>query len=141
LAVDPLKELPGYALRRASAVWMERLTRRLQSLDLRVSEASVLMVIDANAAASQSEIGRLLDIATANMAPLISRLEARKLLLRRPIDGRTQALLLSTAGQALLSQVKKILQAHEQDLLDRIPAAHRAMFMRVLWEISDLNDE
>jgi DNA-binding MarR family transcriptional regulator len=137
LVVDPLKELPGYALRRASSAAMARLAERLQSLDVRVSDASVLLVIEANPEISQSEIGRLLDIAGANMAPLIGRLEARELVARQPIDGRSHALSLSRAGRALLAQVQKIIAAHEQALWNRIPAADRATFMRVLRAISD----
>ena len=41
------------------------------------------MVIESNPNISQSEIGRMLEIAGANMAPLISRLEKRELVERR----------------------------------------------------------
>jgi DNA-binding MarR family transcriptional regulator len=135
--VDPLKELPGYMLRRASSAALGRLAERLQSLDLRISDASVLLVIEANPEISQSEIGRLLDIAGANMAPLVGRLEAREFVIRRPIDGRSQALSLSREGRSALSRVKTIIEAHEQELWNRIPESDRATFMRVLRTITD----
>jgi DNA-binding MarR family transcriptional regulator len=116
---------------------MERLSKRLQTVDLRVSDASVLMVIEANERISQSEVGRLLNIAGANMAPLVNRLEARKLLVRSPVDGRTHTLSLSGPGRALLLQVQQIVKAHERELLDKIPAQDRSAFMRILQAIGD----
>ena len=98
MAIDPLEDYPGYALRRASAATMARLARRFAALDLRAAEASVLMVIDANPNITQSEIGRLLDIASANMAPLVSRLADRELVERQPVDGRSHGLALTRYG-------------------------------------------
>ena len=66
---------PGYLLRRASGVAMGRLGAELARLSLRPTEATVLLVIDANQKATQSEIGKLLDIARANMAPLVEAMQ------------------------------------------------------------------
>ena len=65
MPIDPLEDYPGYSLRRASAVNMAKLARRFAAIDLRPTEATVLMVIDANPNISQSEIGKMLDIARA----------------------------------------------------------------------------
>ena len=136
MSVDPLKDFPGYALRRASATTMSILARKLAALELRPTEATVLMFIDANPNITQSEIARMLDMASANMAPLVSRLEGRDLLEREPVDGRSHGLSLSTAGRALTSRVKKTLNAHEDALLAKVPAAQRSVFLsalRALW--------
>jgi hypothetical protein len=74
---DPLYALPGYALRRASNAMMAELATRLGGLDLRISDASVLMLIDGRDDMTSSEIGKMLDIARANMVPLLNRLEGR----------------------------------------------------------------
>jgi DNA-binding MarR family transcriptional regulator len=132
VVVDPLKNFPGYALRRASAAAMQKLARRLSDFNLRPTEGSVLMVIEANPNITQSEIGRLLDIAGANMAPLIGRLAQRELVEREPVDGRSHGLTLSKTGQALVLRVRKAVKSHEEDLLSRIPQAQRASFMAAL---------
>jgi DNA-binding MarR family transcriptional regulator len=67
MPIDPLKNYPGYSLRRASAGNMAKLARRFAAIDLRPTEATVLMVIDSNPSISQSEIGKMLDIARANI--------------------------------------------------------------------------
>jgi DNA-binding MarR family transcriptional regulator len=137
LPVDPLKDLPGYALRRASAAAMQKLARRLSQLDLRPTEASVLMVIESNPNISQSEIGRMLEIAGANMAPLVSRLEKRELVERQPVDGRSHGLELTARGRALMLRASKEMRSHEEELLAKIPASYRAAFLsalRALWD-------
>jgi DNA-binding MarR family transcriptional regulator len=130
--VDPLKDLPGYALRRASAAVMAKLARRLAVLDLRPSEASVLLVIDSNPGVTQSQIGRLLDIARANMAPLTARLAARDLIVREAAGGRSHGLTLSAPGRRLSQKAQRIVAQLEAELMERIPAAQRAAFLRAL---------
>ena len=130
--VDPLKDLPGYALRRASAAVMAKLARRLAALDLRPSEASVLLVIDSNPGVTQSQIGRLLDIARANMAPLTARLAARDLIVREAAGGRSHGLTLSAPGRRLTQKTQRIVAQLEAELMERIPAAQRAAFLRTL---------
>lgn len=129
---DPLKDLPGYALRRVSAAIMAQLAARLSRLDLRPTEATVLLVIGANPGVIQSEVGRLLGIASANMAPLVARLTDRGLIVREAVDGRSQGLTLSEAGRRITHKGKSIMDDLESDLLARIPAAERAVFLKVL---------
>lgn len=129
---DPLKELPGYALRRVSAAVMARLAAGLSRLELRPAEATVLLVIAANPGVIQSEVGRLLGIASANMAPLVARLADRELILRAAVDGRSQGLTLSDTGRRITQKARGIIDELESDLLARIPAAERAAFLKVL---------
>src|SRR5690349_16743633 len=116
---------------------MQKLARELAPLDLRPSEASVLLVIDANANITQSEIGRMLEIAGANMAPLIGRLEKRELVDRQPVDGRSHGLALTAAGRALCGRARKVMTSHEENLLARIPAGQRAAFVAILQALWD----
>jgi len=135
--LDPLQDYPGYLLRRASAVAMADLSKRLSALDLRPSEATVLLTIDTNPNATLSDIGLLLEIASPNMAPLIARLEGRSLIAREPVDGRSHALSLAPRGRAMTDQIRKIVAEHEAALLDKIPAATRGAFLkglRAIWK-------
>jgi DNA-binding MarR family transcriptional regulator len=133
---DPLQDYPGYALRRASATVMAGLSKRLDLFSLRSAEATVLMVIEANPGITQSEIGRLLDIASANMTPLASRLRERDLIVRVRVDGRSQGLSLSAPGRRLTQRVHKTIVDYEKELLERIPVAQRSPFLaalRAIW--------
>jgi DNA-binding MarR family transcriptional regulator len=136
MARDPLEDYPGYSLRRASAVNMAKLARRFAAMDLRPTEATVLMVVDANPNITQSEIGKMLDIASANMAPLVSRLADREMVERQPIDGRSHGLVLTSNGASIAARAKRAVVTHEEELLERIPAARRKALLadlRTLW--------
>jgi DNA-binding MarR family transcriptional regulator len=134
--IDPLEGYPGYSLRRASVANMARLARRFAALQLRPTEASVLMVIGANPNIRQSDISKMLGIVSANMAPLVSRLADRELVERQPIDGRSHGLVLTSTGYSVTDRVKKAMVAHEKELLSKIPAAQRKEIvaaLRALW--------
>jgi DNA-binding MarR family transcriptional regulator len=122
---DPLSKLPGYALRRAANTMMTDLSARLAPLDMRIAEASVVMLVDQRRDMTSSEIGRVLDIQRANMVPLLNRLDEAGLIERVPLDRKSMAIVLTSKGQEVLTAVQAITMQFEQDLLNRIPAEHR----------------
>lgn len=122
---DPLAELPGYALRRAANAMMGELSTRLAGIDLRISDASVLLILSAQQTLTSSDIGRMLDIQRANMVPLLNRLETAGLIAREPLDRKSLAIILTPGGRDKLKQVRKITTQFETDLLGRIPDEHR----------------
>jgi DNA-binding MarR family transcriptional regulator len=129
---DPLANLPGYVLRRASASALAGLNRRLAPLGLRHVDASLLLILGSQPGTTQSEAGRLLDIQRANMVPIVARLETRGLVERRRVDGRSQGLYLSGEGEALCAQVRAAVDAHEAAMLAAVPAGLRGQVLTVL---------
>ncbi|WCT77839.1 MarR family winged helix-turn-helix transcriptional regulator [Novosphingobium humi] len=129
---DPLANLPGYVLRRASSAALAGLNRRLSALSLRHVDASLLMLLNGQPGITQSEAGRVLDIQRANMVPIVGRLEARGLIDRQRVDGRSQGLYLSAEGEALHTQVMSVIDAYEQTLMEGVPAPLRKQAMAVL---------
>lgn len=122
---DPLKSLPGYSLRRAANAMVAELSARLAAIDLRHTEASVLILVGANSDLTASALGRMLDIQRANMVPLLGRLEGAGLLYKEPLDGKSHALLLTNDGKAKLAEAMAIITEFESELLARVPAEHR----------------
>lgn len=134
---DPLRNRPGYALRRAANAMMGELARRLAAIDLRISEASILLLLDDRTDVTASEIGRTLDIQRANMVPLLNRLEGAGLIERRPLDGKSQAVLLTEAGQARRLDADRITEQFENDLMALVPQQFRTGFvptLNALWQ-------
>jgi DNA-binding MarR family transcriptional regulator len=122
---DPLAHLPGYALRRAANAMMAELGSLLDSIDLRISEASILLLIDGRDDMTSSAIGSVLDIRSANMVPLLNRLSNAGLIDKVRIDGKSMAIVLSAKGREKAAEVRVVTDNFESDLLRRIPAAHR----------------
>ena len=134
---NPLEQLLGYQLRRASQAMMADLGTELADLDLKVTEMSVLMVIEENQDITQSEIGRVLAIQRANMVPLTTQLERRGLLRKGVTTGRAQALRLTPAGRALMRECRKRVARHEARFLAGIGKAQREALLRhlrMVWE-------
>lgn len=129
---DPLADLPGYTLRRAANAMMDELGKHLGKVDLRVSDASVLLLIGERRDMTSSEIGKVLDIQRANMVPLLARLEVAGLIAREPIDRKSLAIQLTARGLARLSEVQAITAKFEKDLMARIPVEHRPHFLPAL---------
>lgn len=111
---------------------MTELSGRLAAVDLRISEATVLLLVGVGGEMTSSDIGKALDIKRANMVPLLNRLEAAKLICRRRLDRKSLAIGLTGEGRDRLKDVGRITQQFEADLLERIPAPHRPHFLPAL---------
>jgi DNA-binding MarR family transcriptional regulator len=129
---DPLPHLPGYALRRAANATAAELATRLATLELRQSDASVLILIGANPGVTASAIGRQIDIQRANMVPLLKRLEEAGLIARAPINGKSQGLDLTEHGRERLAAAMQVIEAFEAELLARVPQEHRPHLLPAL---------
>ena len=132
-----LTALPGYLLRRAANAMMADLTSRLATIDLRISEATVLLLLGGQEALTSSDIGKALEIQRANMVPLLGRLDEAGLIARMPINRKSQAIALTPAGRDRLAQVRAITGRFEADLLARIPEPHRAHLVPALTALLD----
>ncbi len=128
----PFASFPGYKLKVASSIATTGLSKLLTEFDLRVSEAMILLFIEANPACLQSEIGRTLSIANPNLTPILGKLEARDLVFRRPVDGRSNGLHLTRAGAPFVKQMHAQMRAYEQQILNRLPAHLREPFGEAL---------
>lgn len=134
---DPMRPLAGYALRRASSAAMAEVAENLRPLGLRPVEASVLLVIRSRPGATQSDIGRLLNILRANMTPLAIGLERGGLVRREKTDGRSRGLVLTEKGMALTAKVQKAFEASDRSLSERIPKKYREGFVAALYALWD----
>ena len=114
--VNPHAQRLGYLLRRASAEIMAELGRTLEAIGLRPVEASILTAIGSNPGCTQSDIGRMLGIQRANMAPLISGLFTRDLIVKSKIDGRTHALMLTQSGTAKAREAEAAMSHNEEQI-------------------------
>ncbi len=130
--IDPLHNFPGYLLRRASAASLSELSTLLAALDIRPTEATILTLIANNENATQSDLGAHLGIQRANMTPIIARIEGQGWITRVPLDGRSQALVLTEPGRAVQQQTLAKMQSYEATLIERVPEAYRENVVEIL---------
>jgi DNA-binding MarR family transcriptional regulator len=141
VTINPLRDLPGYLLRRASAWTMAELARRLEELELTPTEASVLVIIASNPGIIQREIGQMLGIVSANMTPLVSRLEERDLIKRLPVDKRSFGLRTNRRGATIAERAYAAMQAQEDTLIESVAVKNRTAFLQTLQDITSAIDE
>ena len=122
----------GYQLRRASAALLGELAQSLSELDLRITDATILHLIDEQPDITQSALGRMLSIKRANMAPLAASLTARGLIELGRTEGRSQGLRTTQAGHALAQQVRERISAHDAGVLPDLSTQERRLLLNRL---------
>lgn len=133
---NPLAKFPGFALKRVSHSAITKLQNELGELGVKLAEASLLVTVDENRGITSAKAGRLLNIASANMAPLSTRLKARKLIDTKPVDGKSQGIYLTRKGQDLVKKVTRVMLAHEAHLMSQIPEHLHGSFIEALEHLS-----
>jgi DNA-binding MarR family transcriptional regulator len=130
-----LPSLLGYVLRRTqSAVFADFAATFAEAGEaLSPGEFGLLVLVRRNAGLSQMALARALGIDRSTLVPILDRLQARGLLVRRnsPTDGRTHALGLTPAGGKALAKFERLVKAHEK----RIACGLSASEMRTLIEL------
>jgi DNA-binding MarR family transcriptional regulator len=129
---DPLGNLLGYQLRRLSSAMMADLGTSLAPAGLRPVEATILILIEARSGCTQSDIGRTLGIARANMAPLMAGLMRQGWVEKSPVDGRSQALSLTSLGRLKAVEAQTIVNQHEERFQARLNAGERERLLSSL---------
>lgn len=105
-------------MRAASQAAVSRLSEKLIEIGVRLTEASVLVAIQSNPGCRQSQIGQAHHISSANLTPILHQLEKRKLIERKPLDGRTNSLSLTSDGDVMASACLAAMREHEALLIE-----------------------
>jgi len=132
-----LLDLIGYNCRRAYLCIFDVFRERMATVALRPVDYSVLVLVRANPEVNQKRLARALSIDPPNMATLLDRLEARKLVVRKrnPEDKRSQLLLLTPQGQKLCEAAEAIVAKLEIDATSALTKDERAQLIRLAQKI------
>jgi DNA-binding MarR family transcriptional regulator len=139
---EPLLQLTGYVLRRASTAALGELSQRLAPMDLRPVDVTLLLLLDAAPQVTHSEVAETLGLRRPNLVPIVAGLEKRGLLERKRIDFRSEGLELTEKGRSLLSKARQVVALHEEQLIERVPEQLRPMVLPILmalWGGHDYN--
>jgi DNA-binding MarR family transcriptional regulator len=129
-----LEGLIGYTLRRAQVAVSRSFVELFADLDVRQSQLGVLTVIEGSPGLRPSQVGAAIGIKRANIGPLLDELEARGLVRREPdpSDRRSQALFLTTAGEALMAELHRREAAHEERIAALLAPQERDALLDLL---------
>jgi DNA-binding MarR family transcriptional regulator len=131
--------LLGYALRRAqSAVFADFAATFAQAGEaLTPGEFGLLVLVERNEGLSQMALARVLGIDRSTLVPILDRLQARGLVVRRasPTDGRTHALALTMAGGKALVRFGRLVRAHEKRIASGLSTAETRRLIGLLEKV------
>ncbi|MET3665741.1 MarR family transcriptional regulator [Caulobacter sp. 1776] len=140
VSLGGLESTVGFILRLAQVAVFKDLLAALKPFDLRVTDLSVLLVIEATPGLQQRAIGEVLRIQRPNLVTIIDQLETRGLVRRGPVPGdrRAYALSLTPAGEALLKKAKAAHARHDRKVLDALGDLDKDRMLAALERIAAL---
>ena len=135
----PIRDLIGYALRRAQGVVYADLNDALARISLRPLQFTLLLMVAENPGSSQSGVCEALGMQKANCVPTMSELERRGYIIRRKSasDARSYELHLTNKGKRILQRAGEVQSLHEQRLIERIGVDGREQLLRLLGKLTE----
>lgn len=133
-----LETTVGFVLRLAQVAVFKDLLAALKPYDLRVTDLSVLMVIEATPGLQQRAIGEMLRIQRPNLVIILDQLQDRGLVRRDPVPGdrRSYALSVTPEGAALLEGAKAAHAAHDRKVLAALGDLEKERMLAILERIA-----
>ena len=140
LDLSALSAITGYPLRRAQLAVLDDFNRRFAPLGLSPAQYAALVAIADNPGRKQSEIAAALGVQRPNFVAMMDELERRGLAerLRTPVDRRSRALALTSAGAALVARARRVQAEQEKEVEKLIGHEGREQLVAALTRLADL---
>ena len=136
VALGPLENSIGYALRRAQVAVFADFRENMGSAGLRPAQFSVLLVVRETPGLKQSVIADRLGIQRTNFVAMVDELQKKGWLERRPADRRSYALHLTPAGDTKIAQALALHSAMERRIARLLGPGGRASLLDHLHSIA-----
>ncbi|MDH6591285.1 DNA-binding MarR family transcriptional regulator [Variovorax sp. TBS-050B] len=132
-----LEAFVGYNARRAWLIVSDVFAERMAPYGLKQIDFSVLSLLAHNPGATSRQLCNTLDILPPNLVSLVSTLDSRGLIERRPHphDGRAVGLHLTEAGEKLIREAEQTVMQLEADASARLTLRERETLIRLLQKI------
>lgn len=132
-----LESLMGYNTRRASLAILERFMREMAVYDLRPVSFSVMSVVVHNPGITSRQLCASLGLLPPNLVGMISTLQKRELIERRPhpSDRRAVSLYASEKGQNLINRAEQTAAQLEADATAKLTPGESRTLLRLLRKI------
>jgi DNA-binding MarR family transcriptional regulator len=116
-----------------------RYAEKVAALDLDPAQTGVLHLIARRPGQSQQALADQLGVAASRVVGLVDGLESRGLLARRrsATDRRNYELHLTDEGQRLLTRLRGVAKAHEDDVTAALTADERDRLVELLRKVAD----
>src|SRR5277367_2180876 len=143
ITMDAVYAAPGYLFRRMQQIAVSIFVEECKAFDLTPVQYAALIAIHTHPGIDATRLSNVIAFDRSTLGNVIERLEAKKLIERKPSpeDKRVKLLTLTRAGAALLREIMPSVDRAQLRMLQPLKAADRKALTALLTQLVDLNNE
>src|SRR5215469_7786891 len=143
ITMNAVYTAPGYLFRRMQQIAVAIFMEECRSFDLTPVQYAALIAIHTHPGIDATRLSAVIAFDRSTLGNVIERLEAKKLIERKPSteDKRVKLLYLTRAGAALLRDITPSVERAQARMLQPLRPADRKALMALLEQLVDLNNE
>src|SRR5689334_25417113 len=143
ITMDAVYTAPGYLFRRMQQIAVALFIEECRAFDLTPVQYAALIAIHTHPGIDATRLSAVIAFDRSTLGSVIERLEAKKLIERRPSgeDKRVKLLYLTKAGAALLRDIVPAVDRAQARMLQPLKASDRKTLLALLTQLVDLNNE
>jgi len=143
ITMDAVYTAPGYLFRRMQQIAVAIFMEECRSFDLTPVQYAALIAIHTHPGIDATRLSAVIAFDRSTLGNVIERLEAKKLIERKPSaqDKRVKLLHLTKAGATLLRDITSSVDRAQARMLQPLRPADRKALMALLSQLVDLNNE
>jgi DNA-binding MarR family transcriptional regulator len=143
ITMDAVYTAPGYLFRRMQQIAVAIFVEECKAHDLTPVQYAALIAIHTHPGIDATRLSAVIAFDRSTLGSVIERLEAKKLIERRPSpeDKRIKLLDLTRSGAALLREITPAVDRAQMRMLQPLKAADRKTLIALLTQLVDLNNE
>jgi DNA-binding MarR family transcriptional regulator len=143
ITMDAVYTAPGYLFRRMQQIAVAIFVEECKAFDLTPVQYAALIAIHTHPGIDATRLSAVIAFDRSTLGNVIERLEAKKLIERKPSgeDKRVKLLDLTRAGATLLRDITASVDRAQARMLQPLKPADRKTLMALLTQLVDLNNE
>ena len=143
ITMDAVYTAPGYLFRRMQQIAVAIFVEECREFDLTPVQYAALIAIHTHPGIDATRLSAVIAFDRSTLGSEIERLEAKKLIDRKPSgeDKRVKLLYLTKAGAAILRDIMPSVEKAQARMMQPLKAADRKVLLALLTQLVDLNNE
>ena len=143
ITMDAVYAAPGYLFRRMQQIAVALFMEECRTFDLTPVQYASLVAIHTHPGIDATRLSAVIAFDRSTLGSVIERLEAKKLIDRKPSaeDKRVKLLHLTKAGAAMLRDIMPSVAKAQARMLQPLKPADRKVLLALLTQLVDLNNE
>jgi DNA-binding MarR family transcriptional regulator len=143
ITMDAVYTAPGYLFRRMQQIAVAIFVEECKAYDLTPVQYAALIAIHTHPGIDATRLSAVIAFDRSTLGNVIERLEAKRLIERKPSPGdkRVKLLSLTRSGASMLRDIMPSVERAQARMLQPLKPADRKTLMALLTQLVDLNNE